>query len=231
LMVALLQDVIQTRTIEEKQAALLTLGNLSVENTKPVFDKLLGQLETRKLPAEIQLELSEALDSTKSSELKTRFKNFVAQNKDTLTAAYAGALQGGNSNRGARIFYGHQTAQCIRCHSYGDYGGNAGPRLNGVAERLSREQLLEALINPSARLAPGYGTVALAVGDKKINGILQEETKTSLTLKIGDKPDTVILKSAISKRTDAQSSMPPMRLLLTKKEIRDVVSFLATMKE
>jgi quinoprotein glucose dehydrogenase len=231
LMVSLLQDVIQTRTIEEKQAALLTLGNLPVENTKPVFEKLLGQLETKKLPAEIQLELSEALDSAKSGDLKTRFKNIIAQNKDTLAAAYAGALQGGNSNRGARIFYGHQVAQCIRCHSYGDYGGNAGPRLNGVAERLTREQLLEALINPSARLAPGYGTVALEVGNKKINGILQEETKTGLKLKIGDKPDTLILKSAITKRIDAQSSMPPMRSLLTKKEIRDVVSFLATMKE
>lgn len=231
LMVSLLQDVIQTRTIEEKQAALLTLGNLPVENTKPVFDKLLTQLETKKLPAEIQLELSEALESAKSSELKTRFKNIIAQNKDTLAAAYAGALQGGNSDRGARIFYGHQVAQCIRCHSYGDYGGNAGPRLNGVATRLTREQLLEALINPSARLAPGYGTVALELGDKKLNGILQEETKTSLKLKIGDKPDTVIQKAAITKRTDAQSSMPPMRTLLTKKEIRDVVSFLATMKE
>lgn len=231
LMVNLLQDVIQTRTIEEKQAALLTLGNLPVENTKPVFDKLLTQLENKKLPAEIQLELAEAIDSTKTADLKGRFKNIIAQNKDTLAAAYAGALQGGNSNRGARIFYGHQTAQCIRCHSYGDYGGNAGPRLNGVATRLSREQLLEALINPSGRLAPGYGTVTLEVANKKISGILQEETGTTLKLKIGDKPDTVIMKSAIANRSDAASSMPPMRTLLTKKEIRDVVSFLATMKD
>jgi hypothetical protein len=87
------------------------------------------------------------------------------------------------------------------------------------------------LINPSARLAPGYGTVSLELGAKKINGILQEETKTTLKLKIGDKPDTVIQKTAITKRTDAASSMPPMRFLLTKKEIRDVVSFLATMKD
>lgn len=231
LMVSLLQDVIQTRTIEEKQAALLTLGNLPSASTKPVFDKLLAQLESKKLPAEIQLELAEALDSAKAPELTSRFKSIIAQNKDTLAAAYAGALQGGNTNRGARIFYGHQAAQCIRCHSYGDYGGNAGPRLNGIATRLSREQLLEALINPSARLAPGYGNVTLDIGSRKISGILQEETKTTLKLKIGDKPDTVIQKSAITNRTDAASSMPPMRLLLSKKEIRDVVSFLATMKD
>jgi quinoprotein glucose dehydrogenase len=52
-----------------------------------------------------------------------------------------------------------------------------------------------------------------------------------LTLKIGDQPDTVISKASITKRTDAASSMPPMRVLLTKKEMRDVVSFLATMEE
>ena len=30
----------------------------------------------------------------------------------------------------------------MRCHALDDRGGNAGPQLNGVADRLSREQLL-----------------------------------------------------------------------------------------
>ena len=50
-------------------------------------------------------------------------------------------------------------------------------------------------------------------------------------MKIGDKPDTTLGKSDVLKRIDAPSSMPPMNYLLTKKEIRDVVSFLATLKE
>jgi quinoprotein glucose dehydrogenase len=233
LMVSLLTDVINTRTTEEKQAALLTLGNLPYANSKNAFEKLLVQLENKKLPSEVQLELAEAVDSTRSDDLKKRFAAISAKlSPDTLTGMYAGALYGGNPNRGARVFYGHQTAQCIRCHSYGDYGGNAGPRLNGIAARLSREQLLEALINPSARLAPGYGMVTVELTNgKKISGILQEEKPSALTIKIGDKPDTVVSKTNIAKRTNAASSMPPMKLLLTKKEIRDVVSFLSTMKE
>ena len=72
-----------------------------------------------------------------------------------------------------------------KCHAYNDYGGNAGPRLNGVASRLSREQLLEALIKPSARLAPGYGMITLETKDgKTIAGILQEETNTSFKSEI-----------------------------------------------
>ena len=111
-------------------------------------------------------------------------------------------------------------------------GGNAGPRLNGVATRLSRPQLLEALINPSARLAPGYGTVTLQLKNgKTISGVLEEETKGSLVVKAGDQGKEVVPKDQIAKRTNAASSMPEMRYILSKKEIRDVVSFLSTLKE
>ena len=73
-------------------------------------------------------------------------------------------------------------------------------------------------------------TVDLKDGGK-VSGILQEEKPDFLKIKIGSKPDTVIQSTAIAKKTYAASSMPPMRTLLSKKEIRDVVSFLATMKE
>ncbi len=233
LMVKLLNDVINTKTVEEKQAAITTLGSLPLENSQKVFEELLSKMEKGKLSPEIYLELADAIDSTKSTLLIGRYKEISKlQSPDSLKALYAGSLLGGDPNRGARIFYGNQTAQCIRCHAYGDYGGSAGPRLNGVASRLTREQILESLIEPSARIAPGFGTVSLELTNgKKVNGILQEEKSNGLLIKIGDKPDTLIVKENISKRTDGMSSMPPMRFLLTKKEIRDVVSFLATMKE
>jgi ABC-type uncharacterized transport system ATPase subunit len=41
----------------------------------------------------------------------------------------------------------------------------------------------------------------------------------------------IIKKEQINKRTNGNSGMPEMRYLLNKKEIRDVVSFLATLKE
>ena len=120
----------------------------------------------------------------------------------------------------------------MKCHSYDDRGGNAGPRLNGVATRLSREQLLEALISPGARLAPGFGMVSIEKKDgKTVSGILIEDNKTSLVLKLGDQPNQVIPKDQVVKRTDSPSSMPDMKTILSKKEIRDVVSFLATLKE
>lgn len=231
LMVTLLENVINTRTTGEKQAAITTLGSLRGAGTEKVFGQLLNKMEQKTLPAEVQFELSDAIDSTGSRELKARYLQLVSRaSPDSLKAAYAGALSGGDPERGGQIFWNHPTVQCIRCHSYDDAGGTAGPRLNGVANRLTHEQLLEALIEPSARIAPGFGMVSLELKNKnKINGILQQENAEGYLLKPGDRPDTMVRRTDVAGKTNFPSSMPQMYLLLTKKEIRDVVAFLSTL--
>ncbi len=232
LMVSLLDDVIRNRTPEEKQAAITTLGSLPLANTEKVFVGLLDQMQTGKLPKEVQFELSDAIDSTGSAALKERFTKLSANSSpDSLKAAYAGALLGGDPRRGGAIFWSNSSAQCVRCHAIDDYGGNVGPKLNGVADRLKREQLLEALIEPSARIAPGFGIVTLELKNgQKVNGILQQEKPEGYVMKVGDKADTLIRKTEVANRINSPSSMPQMYLLLSKKEIRDVVSYLATLK-
>ncbi len=49
-MTTLLSEVIDTRTTEEQQAALLTLATLPLEHTQPVLENLLQQLEDGNLP-------------------------------------------------------------------------------------------------------------------------------------------------------------------------------------
>ncbi|MBD0255603.1 MAG: hypothetical protein ICV83_07775, partial [Cytophagales bacterium] len=66
---------------------------------------------------------------------------------------------------------------------------------------------------------------------KTVSGILEEENDTQLVVKGADEGGTVVPKDQIGNRTNAPSSMPEMKYLLTKKEIRDVVSFLATLQE
>ncbi len=232
LMVSLLSNVIDTKTTEEKQAALLTLGTLPADQTQQVFDGLLTKLEQHQLPEEIHLELIEAIDSTRSSELKAKLEKVQSESGGADTDMYQASLLGGDSQQGQLIFFQHTTAQCMRCHSYDDMGGNAGPRLNGVGSRLTREQLLEALINPSARLAPGFGIVTLTLKDgKTVSGILENETDDGLLIRSGNQPEVNIEKKDIAKRTNAPSSMPNMTNFLTKREIRDLVSFLTQLKE
>ena len=232
LMVSLLSEVIDSKTPEEKQAAMLTLGTLPVESTKSTFDKLLAKLEKGTLPPEIRLELTDAIDSTKSEELLTRLEQAQVGSSDSvsLLASYQDCLYGGDPEQGQQLVFRHSTAQCMKCHAYDDYGGNAGPRLNGIAGHLSREQILEAIVNPSARIAPGYGIVTLKLKDgETISGILQKENDSEVTIKVGNQPEKAIAKSEIEEQTTAPSSMPNMTSYLTKKEIRNIVSFLSTL--
>ena len=233
LMASLLSDVIATKTMEEKQAAILTLGKLPVEQSKKPLQSLLDKMAAGQLSPDLHLELGEAADSSRSGELIARYRSISQKlSPNELMASYASCLLGGDSDRGRNIFFRNQNTQCMRCHSYDDRGGNAGPRLNGVAGRISRPQILEALITPSARLAPGFGMVTLNLKDgKTLFGILEKESKTDVHVKIGDQPEQAIPKGQIAKRTDAPSSMPVMTELLSKREIRDVVSFLSTLKE
>jgi len=226
----LLADVIASKTTEEKQAAIIALGKVSLEHSNALFNNLLDQMETRRLTPEVYLELGEAIDSTRSEQLIARYKAISDRSSsDELMAAYASTLQGGNPQRGRAIFFQNQNAQCMKCHAYDDRGGNAGPRLNGIGAKLTREQLLESLIDPGRRIAPGYGIVMLELKDgQSLSGIFLGEDARSVTLRKGQQ-DQVVPQTQIAKKTFSPSSMIDMKGVLSAREIRDVVSFLATL--
>ncbi|PZX56876.1 putative heme-binding domain-containing protein [Algoriphagus ratkowskyi] len=233
LMVSLLQDVIQNKSTSEKQAGLLSLGNLENSAALPLWNTILDDLAANKLPNEVMIELEESIDATQSTELRAKYDEIQeTRTHGNLVELYSGALEGGSVRVGRNIFFQNQTAQCIRCHGYDDMGGVAGPHLNGIANRRTNTELLESLIDPSKHLAPGYGIVQIELKDgTTLNGTLMEEKTDGIVIKVGAKPDTLIMNTSIAERKYSPSSMPDMKALLTKREIRDLVSFLGTLKK
>jgi putative heme-binding domain-containing protein len=93
---------------------------------------------------------------------------------------------------------------------------------------LSRDQLLRALVNPSARIAPGYGLVTLTFDDgSRVTGTLMEEDDQFVVVKSGESEPVKMAKADIAERQNAPSSMPSMGAILDKRELRDIVEFLA----
>lgn len=229
--VALLTDIIKKRTNPEKQTALLTLGGLEGSKDLPVWKNILADFEAGKLPDATWIELEEAITATKSPELQTQFTALLeAKAGGENWKKFSGALAEGNVRLGRRIFFENQTAQCIRCHAYDDMGGNAGPALDKIGMTLSREELLIALVDPSNRLSPGFGfvTVELQSGEK-LSGTMMSEDSSSMTVKVGT-DDKVISKKDIKSSQMAASSMPNMGDLLSKREIRDLVTYLSMLR-
>jgi quinoprotein glucose dehydrogenase len=142
-------------------------------------------------------------------------------------------LHGGNVGNGRALFYNKGSAMCTTCHKAlrRRKGGTVGPGLSSVGRRHNKEYLLESLIKPSAVVVPGYGIALVTLKDgSTLGGSVISENKKELSLKL---PDGKVKKVAISNvkvRTKATSNMPPMTGILTKKEIRDMVEFLASLK-
>jgi quinoprotein glucose dehydrogenase len=228
--VPLLMDILKKRTLAEQQTALLTLGSLEGSKDFKEWSTILEDFKVGKLPEGTWIELEESVLATGSANLKTQYESLLDQKAgDEAWKKYVGALAPGNIEKGRNIFFQNQTAQCIRCHAYDDMGGNAGPALDNIGKTLSKEDLLIALVEPSKRLAPGYGSVTLTlVAGTKVTGLLLEDNKDSLRVKVGTEVKEFAKKDIASSALGA-SSMPPMATLLTKRDIRDLVSYLSTL--
>ncbi|GGD55404.1 glucose dehydrogenase [Emticicia aquatilis] len=225
----LVKTIFTKGSIREQQQILIVLGKLTIDKTQEVLSGLIDQLKEKQLSPNVSLELKEAVEASGSEALKTK----VAAIKPgaSMMDEYMESLFGGNRNNGRNIFNNNSTAQCVRCHNMGGEGGSVGPNLAKIGGTLTREQILQALIEPSARLSPGYGTVSLKLKDgQEVTGTLAKENAEELVITTSDAEPLVIPVSRIAKRENMPSSMPPMGSLLSKREIRDVVEFLSNLK-
>ncbi len=217
-------------TVREQQKMLEVLGKMEADKTQVILGDLIDQLAAKKLSPNLSLELKEAVDASGVATLKTKMAS-LKPNASALDE-YAETMYGGNRFQGRNIFNTNSTAQCVRCHAVGGSGGAVGPSLTHIGDVLTREQLLQALVEPSARIAPGFGSVSLTLKDGQVvNGTLAKETAEELTINTSDAEPLVIPVARITKRENMPSGMPPMGSLLSKREIRDVIEYLANLKK
>lgn len=135
--------------------------------------------------------------------------------------------------RGSRIFTNQPVMACIRCHRAGADGGDAGPNLSDIGAKQDRRYLLESVVKPNATIAPGFDTVVLTLkSGGAAAGIVASETTDTITLRNTDNKLIAVKKLDIAKREGAPSSMPEIyHTILTRTQLRDVVEYLASLKE
>ncbi len=226
--VNLLEKVVQEGTYREQQAALSSLGNIKGPLAAGAVERSLDQLMSGRVAPEIQLDIVTAAESIASEELTTKLQAYQeSKAQDDPINPFMETLEGGDWRKGSELFYEHEAAQCVRCHTVFELGGTAGPGLSGVADRLTNQELLTSLVAPSASYARGYEVVTLTLENQQtLTGVVMDETADSLKLKTGNNGAISLLKSDIVNRRSVPSSMPPMGAILSKKEIRDILAYL-----
>ena len=229
-----LNAVIKSGSLAERQGALEVMGTLRTAESRDALARYLDELQAGTLTPELQVDVVDAAQADGFPALAAKLEAFRTRTSaDTMATALRSALRsGGDARRGQQVVVSNPAAECTRCHAFQGTAANVGPNLSKIGGALSRDQLLEALVEPGARIAPGFGTVGVTLRNgQRVVGTLREETDTHLVIVEGTPPvDRRVAKSEIQERSNPVSAMPPYGSILKPREIRDVVEFLSTLK-
>ncbi len=224
----------------DRQRAFATLAAMKHKDADADLATWAERLASGGVALELQVDLLEAATARReigpiNLALQRRSAALSAKTDDPL-AAHRLALQGGDVETGRAVFTGHAQGQCIRCHKIRGEGGTAGPDLTEVVKRNretpegSREHLLQSLIDPNAKITPGFGSITLVLDSGRvIAGTLKVETAQHVSIETPDGRVVGVPINEIEERTPPKSAMPPMGKVLSPRELRDVIEFLATL--
>jgi quinoprotein glucose dehydrogenase len=236
---ASLSQVLETGSIGEQQAAFAGLANLNLPEADTILSEWLTRLLNGNVRPELQLDLIEAAASRPSPALQEKLKQFEANRPKDDLGPFREALAGGNVELGRAIFFDKAETSCARCHRAGEAGteigavdGFAGPALTGIGAQKGREYLLESIVYPNKTISEGFETVMVFLKNgANYSGLVAEEDETHLVLNSPEDGPVKIAKADIERRESGLSGMPEgMGALLSKRELRDLIEFLASLK-
>ncbi len=217
-------------SLPEQQAAYRSLANVDHASAHTLLGESMAALRSGDLPAAVQLDVIEAVQATGNETLLAELEAYeTGKNRNKPLEVYREALEGGDPDAGMRLFRYDNSAQCIRCHMVGHRGAAVGPDLTAIGEQLTRQQLLEALVNPGARVPAGHGRVSVTLEDgQTVSGFFEAESQDSMTIVDGQERIEVAKAEVVSTEYSG-SGMPPMGQLLNRSQLRDIVAYLATL--
>ena len=152
--------------------------------------------------------------------------------------AYIGSLRydpssvdlAGNAQAGRQLFNGR--GECASCHMVNGQGARLGPDLSRIGENQRPEDLLDALVNPDAEVAPRWWTLRVTGPDGETReGFRMNED--SFSLRIMDQDDNLwsFPKNQITGYERIETStMPSYDQRLTESELDDLVAYLFSLR-
>ena len=110
---------------------------------------------------------------------------------------------------GRDLFNG--SANCISCHTVGDKGGQVGPILDGLSDRLDAQGILQAVSSPSASIIEGFGVKVIELNDgTTVSGRARNETANTVQIQSADgKRWRTYFKDRVKSVSDRDTSLMP----------------------
>ena len=121
---------------------------------------------------------------------------------------------------------------CLACHKIEDKGIDFGPSLTEIGDKLSKEGLFNAILNPSEGMGFGYETQLVKLKDgTEFTCIVNSKTENDLVVKLVGTAEQKIYKLVnVESVTQLDESLMP-KFPLSGKELVDLVSYLETLRK
>src|SRR3954463_8519595 len=139
----------------------------------------------------------------------------------------------GNPRQGRDLFFSEKAA-CFKCHSIDGTASKAGPDLIAAGDKFPRRDLIQAILEPSAAIAVGYGaTIVEKKNGDELTGILKQVTDSYIELIGADGKTVHISTTDIQGQRGSKLSLMPegVHQALSLQEFADLVQFLTTLRE
>lgn len=139
----------------------------------------------------------------------------------------------GNAERGRKIFSAAGGPECHNCHSVDGTRQLAGPHLTHIGTKFGKDGLLDAVLNPSAAIAPEYTYWILETKTQgTVSGTIGEDTAQRVTLRTDTGEELRLKPSEITSRRQSRLSMMPEDLpsRVTEQQLADLLEYLVSLK-
>jgi len=143
-------------------------------------------------------------------------------------------LDQADADRGRELFFDRVGgAGCVSCHRVRGRGSDVAPDLSGVGVRLTPENMIKSIIQPSAAITEGYAVQLLVTDDGRTHtGAPIHETSSTITLLRTDGTQVSLATGTIeSRRRLKQSVMPNGYELFGTEQLADLTAWLLTCRD
>jgi putative heme-binding domain-containing protein len=116
----------------------------------------------------------------------------------------------------------------------GPEGSKVGPELSSVGAKYPRDELITAVLAPSAKIASGYEPTIFALNDGRVvSGIIKNEGHDRVEIQDADAKVVSLAKDEIEERKKSDVSLMPNGLArgLTTQDFADLIAYLETLKQ
>ena len=155
------------------------------------------------------------------------------EDKKILAEYRTAASKGGDVERGKVVFKSKEAA-CAKCHILSGMEKKAGPKLGTIGDKFIRDQLVQSILEPSARLHPDHTTTTVVTTDgKTVNGVVQSRSKTELQLiDVEGKLIRVPVSKVDIEKPNKTSLMPAgIHKSIKAGQFADLIAYLGSLKQ